>query len=76
MGGVLAAHGIGLLVVDESPRAEPAWQRPDAAAGVRVLAVAYGLDEAQRRGLAPMLARCSGPCTTCWRPPGNRARFG
>jgi hypothetical protein len=37
--------------------ADPAWQRPDAAARVRVLADAYGLDEAQRRRLAPMLAR-------------------
>jgi Ser/Thr protein kinase RdoA (MazF antagonist) len=39
--------------------ADPAWQRPDAAARVRVLADAYGLDEEQRRGLAPMLARRS-----------------
>jgi hypothetical protein len=39
--------------------ADPAWQRPDAAARVRVLADAYGLDEEQRRRLAPMLARRS-----------------
>jgi Ser/Thr protein kinase RdoA (MazF antagonist) len=39
--------------------ADPAWQRPDAAARVRVLADAYGLDEDQRRRLAPMLARRS-----------------
>jgi hypothetical protein len=37
--------------------ADPAWQRADAAARVRVLADAYGLDEEQRRRLAPMLAR-------------------
>jgi Ser/Thr protein kinase RdoA (MazF antagonist) len=37
--------------------ADPAWQRPDAAARVRVLADAYGLDEPQRRRLVPMLAR-------------------
>jgi phosphotransferase family enzyme len=37
--------------------ADPAWRRPDAAARVRVLAHAYGLDEEQRRRLAPMLAR-------------------
>jgi hypothetical protein len=37
--------------------ADPSWQRPDAAARVRVLADAYGLDEEQRRCLAPMLAR-------------------
>jgi phosphotransferase family enzyme len=39
--------------------ADPAWRRPDAAARVRVLADAYGLDEEQRRRLAPMLARRS-----------------
>jgi hypothetical protein len=39
--------------------ADPAWQRPDAAARVRVLADAYGLDEEQRRRMAPMLARRS-----------------
>jgi Phosphotransferase enzyme family len=39
--------------------ADPAWQRADAAARVRVIADAYGLDEAQRRRLAPMLARRS-----------------
>jgi aminoglycoside phosphotransferase (APT) family kinase protein len=37
--------------------ADPAWRRPDAAARVRVLADSYGLDEDQRRRLAPMLAR-------------------
>ncbi len=37
--------------------ADPAWQRADAAARVRVFADAYGLDEGQRRRLAPMLAR-------------------
>jgi Phosphotransferase enzyme family len=37
--------------------ADPAWQRPDAAVRVRVLADAYGLDEQQRRRLAPMLGR-------------------
>lgn len=36
--------------------ADPAWRRPDAAARLRVLADAYGLDEEQRRRLAPMLA--------------------
>jgi Ser/Thr protein kinase RdoA (MazF antagonist) len=39
--------------------ADPAWQRPDAAARVRIAADAYGLDEEQRRLLAPMLARRS-----------------
>jgi Ser/Thr protein kinase RdoA (MazF antagonist) len=39
--------------------ADPAWQRPDPAARVRVLADAYGLDEEQRRRLAPMLTRRS-----------------
>jgi Ser/Thr protein kinase RdoA (MazF antagonist) len=39
--------------------ADPGWQRPDAAARVRILADAYGLDEEQRRRLAPMLARRS-----------------
>ena len=38
---------------------DPAWQRPDAADRVRVLADGYGLDEEQRRRLAPMLARRS-----------------
>jgi Ser/Thr protein kinase RdoA (MazF antagonist) len=37
--------------------ADPAWQRSDAAARVRLLADTYGLDEEQRRRLAPMLAR-------------------
>jgi hypothetical protein len=37
--------------------ADPSRQRRDAAARVRVLADAYGLDEEQRRLLAPMLAR-------------------
>jgi RimJ/RimL family protein N-acetyltransferase len=37
--------------------ADPAWQRPDAADRVRILADAYGLDEDQRHRLAPMLAR-------------------
>lgn len=39
--------------------ADPTWQRPDGAARVRILADAYGLDEAQRCRLAPMLARRS-----------------
>jgi hypothetical protein len=39
--------------------ADPAWQRADAAARVRVLADAYGLDEEQRRRMAPTLARRS-----------------
>jgi hypothetical protein len=39
--------------------AHPDGQRPDAAARVRVMADAYGLDESQRRRLAPMLARRS-----------------
>ena len=43
----------GLAGLSVSPR----WQRHDAASWVRVLADAYGLDEAQRRELVPMLAR-------------------
>ncbi|MHA6630684.1 phosphotransferase [Pseudonocardia sichuanensis] len=39
--------------------ADPGWQRPDAAARVRLVADAYGLDEDRRRRLAPMLARRS-----------------
>jgi hypothetical protein len=39
--------------------ADPALQRADAAARVRLVADAYGLDEEQRRRLAPMLARRS-----------------
>ena len=31
------------------------WQRPDAAARLRILADAYGLDETQRRDLVPLL---------------------
>jgi hypothetical protein len=37
--------------------ADPAWQRGDAAARLRVFADAYGLDEEQRRRLVPMLSR-------------------
>lgn len=37
--------------------AQPAWQRPDAAARVRAFADAYGLAEAERRALVPLLAR-------------------
>jgi hypothetical protein len=37
--------------------ANPRWQRHDAAFRVRVFADAYGLDEAQRRELVPLLAR-------------------
>jgi phosphotransferase family enzyme len=37
--------------------ANPAWQRADAPARVRCFADAYGLDEAKRRDLAPMLSR-------------------
>lgn len=40
--------------------ADPAWRRADAAARVRVLADAYGLDGEQRLRLAPMLARRAG----------------
>jgi hypothetical protein len=46
-----AAHGFVPLSAD------PRWQRPDAAARLRLFADAYGLDEAQRRQLVPMLAR-------------------
>jgi hypothetical protein len=35
--------------------ADPTWQRPDADHRVRVFADAYGLDEAQRRALIPLL---------------------
>lgn len=45
-----AAHGFVPLMAD------PAWQRPDAARRLRVLVDAYGLDEAQRRRLAALLA--------------------
>ena len=37
--------------------ANPRWQRPDAALRVRAFADAYGLDEAQRRELVPLLTR-------------------
>ncbi|MBA3488314.1 MAG: phosphotransferase, partial [Longispora sp.] len=37
--------------------ADPAWQRPDATERLRCFVNAYGLDETQRRRLAPMLAR-------------------
>jgi Ser/Thr protein kinase RdoA (MazF antagonist) len=37
--------------------ASPHWQRRDAGARLRVFADAYGLAEAERRELAPMLAR-------------------
>ncbi len=37
--------------------ADPHWQRPDAAARLRVFADAYGLAESQRRQLVPLLAR-------------------
>jgi hypothetical protein len=44
-----AVHGfVPLSAHDE-------WQRPDAAARVRVLADSYGLDERQRRDLVPLL---------------------
>ena len=46
-----AAHGFVPL------SANPRWQRPDAGSRLRVFADAYGLDEAQRRELVPMLAR-------------------
>ena len=46
-----AMHGFAPL------SANPRRQRHDAASRVRVLADAYGLDEAQRRELVPMLAR-------------------
>jgi hypothetical protein len=37
--------------------AHPDWQRPDAAHRLRVFADAYGLDEAERRRLVPLLGR-------------------
>jgi thiamine kinase-like enzyme len=37
--------------------ANPAWQRSDAVARLRVFAGAYGLDEPERRDLVPMLSR-------------------
>ncbi|MER5585465.1 aminoglycoside phosphotransferase family protein [Streptomyces asoensis] len=37
--------------------AHPDWQRPDAAARLRVFADAYGLDEAERRHTVPLLGR-------------------
>ncbi|MET8981821.1 phosphotransferase [Streptomyces sp. NPDC004539] len=37
--------------------AHPDWRRTDAAARLRVFADAYGLDEAERRELVPMLGR-------------------
>ncbi|MCX5425603.1 phosphotransferase enzyme family protein [Streptomyces sp. NBC_00078] len=37
--------------------AHPHWQSPDAADRLRVFADAYGLDETERRALAPMLGR-------------------
>ncbi|MBB5868305.1 hypothetical protein F4553_001684 [Allocatelliglobosispora scoriae] len=37
--------------------ADPAWQRGDDDARLRIFVDAYGLDEAQRRLLVPMLAR-------------------
>lgn len=46
-----AAHGFVPL------SANPRWQRRDAGLRLRVFADAYGLDEAQRRDLVPMLAR-------------------
>ena len=46
-----AAHGFVPLSAD------PRWQRHDAGARLRLFADAYGLDEAQRRELVPMLAR-------------------
>jgi hypothetical protein len=46
-----AAHGFVPLSAD------PRWQRHDAGARQRLFADAYGLDEAQRRELVPMLAR-------------------
>lgn len=45
-----AVHGFAPLSAD------PRWQRPDADARLRIFADAYGLDEAQRRDLVPMLA--------------------
>jgi hypothetical protein len=46
-----AAHGFIPL------SANPRWQRQDAVMRLRIFADAYGLDEAQRRELVPMLAR-------------------
>lgn len=46
-----AAHGFVPLSAD------PELQRPDAAARLRAFAGAYGLDEAERRALVPLLAR-------------------
>ncbi|MEU7644748.1 phosphotransferase enzyme family protein [Streptomyces huasconensis] len=46
-----AVHGFVPLSAD------PAWQRPDAAARLRGFVDAYGLDEAERRRLVPMLGR-------------------
>lgn len=46
-----AVHGFAPL------SANPRWQRPDAAFRVRAFADAYGLDEAQRRELVPLLTR-------------------
>ncbi|MER6950002.1 phosphotransferase [Nonomuraea sp. NPDC000554] len=37
--------------------AHPRWRRPDAETRLRVFADAYGLDEAQRRRLVPLLSR-------------------
>ncbi|WP_204046136.1 phosphotransferase [Acrocarpospora phusangensis] len=37
--------------------AHPAWQRTDAAMRLRIFADAYGLDEAQRHQLVPLLSR-------------------
>ncbi|MGW3098395.1 phosphotransferase enzyme family protein [Streptomyces sp. NPDC001102] len=37
--------------------AHPHWQTPDAAARLRLFADAYGLDEAERRRLVPLLGR-------------------
>ncbi|MDO0910954.1 phosphotransferase [Streptomyces sp. DT2A-34] len=46
-----ALHGVVPL------SAHPDWQRRDAAARLRVFADAYGLDEAERRRLVPLLGR-------------------
>jgi hypothetical protein len=46
-----AVHGFAPL------SASSRWQRPDAALRVRAFADAYGLDEAQRRELVPLLTR-------------------
>jgi hypothetical protein len=37
--------------------ADPAWQRGDAGRRLRLIADAYGLSEAQRAGIVPLLAR-------------------